>query len=97
MAERRKFTDYEKKTVYANGNGCCGICGKPIRFQDMTIDHKIPLSKGGTKDFSNLQPAHLSCNFLKNGMTMEELVEKISEIARYQRKKAIWGTINGTN
>lgn len=40
MVERRKFTDYQKKTVYANGNGRCGICGKPIRFQDMTIDHK---------------------------------------------------------
>ena len=56
MANRRTFSDFEKKTVYANGNGRCGICGKPIDFNDMTVDHKIPLSKGGTNEFSNLQP-----------------------------------------
>lgn len=48
MAERRKFTDYERKNIYARGNGRCAICGRPIDFNSMTVDHKIPLSKGGT-------------------------------------------------
>lgn len=86
MAERRKFTDYEKKTVYARGNGRCGICGKHIDYEVMTVDHKIPLSKGGTNDFSNLQPACGTCNLLKSALTMPELMEKIAEIKRYNRK-----------
>ena len=79
MAERRKFTDYEKKTVYARGNGRCGICGKPIDYEHMTVDHKIPLSKGGTNDFSNLQPACGTCNLLKSALTMPELMERLAK------------------
>lgn len=71
MANRRTFTDYEKKTIYANGNGRCGICGKPIKFEEMTVDHKIPLSRGGTNAFNNLQPACRTCNFIKNSLDMD--------------------------
>lgn len=89
MTERRKFSDYEKKTVYANGNGRCALCGKPIDFERMTIDHRIPLSRGGTNEFSNLQPTCGVCNLLKNSLTMPELMEKIAEIKRNNRKMKI--------
>ncbi len=89
MPNRRKFTDYEKKTVYARGNGRCAICGSPIDFESMTIDHKIPLSRGGTNDFANLQPTCSVCNLLKSALTMPELMEKITEIKRYNRKMKI--------
>lgn len=87
MDRRKKFTDYEKKTIYAKGNGRCAICGRPIDFNSMTVDHKIPLSKGGTNELSNLQPACPTCNFLKNGLTMDELEEKMRKIIAYQRKQ----------
>lgn len=32
---------------------------------DLTIDHKKPVSKGGTWDYENLQLAHRLCNSLK--------------------------------
>ena len=84
MPNRRKFTDYEKKTVYARGNGRCALCGRPIDFESMTIDHKIPLSRGGTNDFANLQPTCGVCNLLKNA-----LMGKIAEIKRNNRKMRI--------
>ena len=65
VASRRKFTEYERKTVYAKADGRCSICGRPIRFDAMTIDHKVPLSKGGTNEISNLQSACEVCNLLK--------------------------------
>lgn len=86
MANRKIFSDYEKKTIYANGNGRCGICGKPIDFDDMTVDHKIPLSKGGTNEFSNLQPACHCCNLIKNNLTMSELLKKMVEIIKNQKR-----------
>jgi 5-methylcytosine-specific restriction endonuclease McrA len=52
--------------------GPCGICGQPIfkRFKhphsfSASIDHKVPLARGGTNALSNLQLAHLGCNSRK--------------------------------
>lgn len=89
MAKKKLFTEYQKKTIYANGNGRCGICGRPMNFSEMTVDHITPISRGGTDNMSNLQPAHLWCNRIKNGLTMKELNDKISDILHYQRRKQI--------
>ena len=50
----------------------CQICGKPTDKDDITnghigrlyptLDHIIPLSKGGTHTWDNVQLAHMSCN-----------------------------------
>lgn len=86
MSERRKFTDYEKKTVYAKYNGCCAICGKPVKFADLTINHKVPLSKGGTNERSNLQLACRECNLMKSGLTTEEFQKKVRELFLFNVK-----------
>ena len=44
----------------------CPYCGKPITTQDdLTIDHIIPKSLGGTDNIRNLQPMHQKCNSRK--------------------------------
>ena len=53
------FTRAEWKTLcahYENKCLCCGVGGI------MSIDHVIPLSRGGTNDIGNLQPLCLTCN-----------------------------------
>lgn len=85
MAERRKFSDYEKKTVYARNDGKCAICGKPVKYSKMTIDHVTPLSQGGTNEFSNLQLSCHSCNRLKNNFTADEFYALMAKILRYRR------------
>ena len=52
----------------------CAICGKPVDFTlkyphplSPTVDHIIPVSKGGhPTDMSNLQLAHRCCNRAKS-------------------------------
>lgn len=52
----------------------CGICGKPVDFSlkyphpmSATVDHIIPVSKGGhPTDIDNLQLAHRCCNRAKS-------------------------------
>jgi hypothetical protein len=49
----------------------CVVCGKPSD----TVDHIIPLSKGGTNDPANLQPMCRRCNSKKSaklGDTVKE-------------------------
>ena len=56
----------------------CGICGKPVDFSlkyphplSPTVDHIIPVSKGGhPSDISNLQLAHRCCNREKSDKLM---------------------------
>ena len=50
----------------------CVVCKKTIdrrrRYPDWksaTIDHVVPLSKGGTHTLDNVAPAHLKCNLDK--------------------------------
>ena len=69
---RRQF-DLNKKRIYATQN-VCGICGKPVDMSlkyphpmSKTIDHIIPISKGGhPSDLDNLQLAHWTCNRRKS-------------------------------
>lgn len=80
MTNRRKFTLDEKRIVYAKCNGKCAICGQSVKFKKMTVDHKVPLSKGGTNAMENLQLACHSCNLLKSDLSMDELTEKMCRV-----------------
>lgn len=57
------YTDTEWSLLCALFRGICPACGKPCR---PTVDHIVPLSKGGTNDISNLQPLCKSCNCRKS-------------------------------
>lgn len=48
--------------VYASDGYCCVKCQSSSR---LSIDHIIPLAKGGTDDRSNLQTMCLTCNIRK--------------------------------
>lgn len=42
----------------------CMLCKKPFSGQIPSIHHKIPISKGGTNEKSNLMAVHKSCHKL---------------------------------
>lgn len=63
-------------------NGCCAITGIPlIPGSTATIDHILPVSKGGTNDIDNLRFVHYAVNLFKKDSTDNELVNKIVELA----------------
>ena len=59
----------------------CPYCDKKIPWQQLSIDHKIPKSRGGLCEPSNLVWSHLHCNVLKGGLLPEEfdLLRKFME------------------
>ena len=61
-------------------NWTCYICGKIIdkdirlpNKQAATIDHVVPLSKGGEHVLDNVRPAHANCNYKKADKLLEEM------------------------
>lgn len=53
------------RIVYKKSKGLCGICAQPVDEATFTIDHIVPMSKGGAHLIENLQAAHRSCNSRK--------------------------------
>ena len=58
-------------TLHARDHGICGICGDRVSDSPWpapdspSIDHVVPLSRGGVHTLENVQLAHLSCNLRK--------------------------------
>ena len=52
-----------QKVVYHGWR--CAYCTIPLTVDTITIDHRIPVSKGGTNWLSNLVPSCKMCNCLK--------------------------------
>lgn len=87
--KRRKYTVEERKIIYDKSNGHCQLCGRKIPFDSMTLDHVIPLSKGGKDTMENIQPTCSVCNRIKTDILPMEFMEKITEIFLYQTQKRI--------
>lgn len=57
------FTLAEWENLLAQYNWTCPCCGKE---EDLTVDHIIPISKGGSNNIENIQPLCGRCNRVKH-------------------------------
>lgn len=67
-----KYENLDPLEIFERDNWICGICGEKIDKQlnypdkmSATLDHIIPLSKGGTHTKDNVQASHGICNYRK--------------------------------
>lgn len=88
IVKRKSFTQTERTNIYDRNHGRCAICGRYVSFTDFTVDHIIPISKGGTNSMDNLQCACKTCNLIKQDILPDDLIDKLSEIIIYQTKKS---------
>lgn len=63
---------FKPRDVFERDGWLCGICGDPVNAElnwpdpkSASLDHVVPLSKGGAHSPENAQCAHLSCNVSK--------------------------------
>ena len=61
-----------RRDIYNKYTGHCAYCGKKIEFDDMTIDHIVPQSKGGKNTDDNIVPCCQLCNSQKANRSLEE-------------------------
>ena len=72
-----KFLNVE---VFERDDWLCGLCGEPVDKDlawpdpmSASLDHIIPLSRGGAHTLDNVQLAHLACNIRKNNQVTTSL------------------------
>ena len=73
--ELRKTRWWQQKTA----PGLCHYCRKSFSYKYLTMDHLVPLSRGGRSTKDNLVPCCKDCNTLKKSMLpleWEKFLEK---------------------
>lgn len=67
----------------------CQACNDPMHAGDLTIDHVVPRSRGGTDHPINLQLLHYECNVAKSDDPppgpVRDLIRPVMEAEPWQR------------
>ena len=67
-----------KRFLYGEQGGDCNGCKTHFQLRNLTVDHIIPRSKGGTDHVDNLQLLCGHCNSVNGDRGMEYLVAKLA-------------------
>ena len=62
---------FNRRNVYARDCNTCQYCGKRKSTSELSLDHIIPRSAGGTTCWENIVCACVRCNVRKGGRTPE--------------------------
>ena len=62
---RQSLPPKVRSMVYDRDRGICADCGEYLEYERFTVDHIIPVSKGGGDDLHNLQVMCRPCNSSK--------------------------------
>lgn len=67
-AEKHSNLNARQLTLFRRQKGICPICN--VRFVDsvLQVDHIVPLYKGGSDDYNNLQLLHTDCHVKKTAL-----------------------------
>jgi 5-methylcytosine-specific restriction endonuclease McrA len=81
--EKQKARDLRKTQWWKRkcSEGKCFYCGMSVMSKDLTMDHIIPIIRGGKSAKGNVVPACKACNSKKKHslpMEWEEYMKKIS-------------------
>lgn len=66
VVERVWFSKDVKEDILRKSDGVCAHCGCPVAIGDnFTVEHVVPISKGGTNDLVNIVALCQTCNTTK--------------------------------
>ena len=65
----RKPLRFSRRNVFARDGYRCMYCRKRFPLQQLSLDHVVPRSQGGTTDWENIVTSCVRCNVKKGGRT----------------------------
>ncbi len=82
--ERRRARELRQSQWWKRrcAKGVCHYCGRPTPPADLTMDHVVPLVRGGQSTRGNLVPACKDCNNRKRHLLPMEWADYLEGIRR---------------
>ncbi len=68
-----------RHTLYGKQEGNCAGCGIHFPFRNLTVDHIVPRSRGGTDHLDNLQLLCGACNSMKGTISQAAFHAKLTK------------------
>ena len=81
------YTPRERKMIYHKAEGRCQLCGCKITYDEMSLDHIVPLAMGGEDSLENLQATCEPCNSHKKALLPEAYFDKVNRTFVFQMNK----------
>ena len=84
--EKAKAQELRNSQWWKNlrATGKCHYCGRVFRPQDLTMDHIVPIARGGRSTHGNIVPACKECNAKKRYLLPSEWQEYLEHLAKPQ-------------
>ena len=82
--EREKARALRKQNWWKNriARGTCHYCGKSIPPKELTLDHVVPIARGGRTTKGNCVPACKDCNNQKKNLLPMEWDEYLQRLEK---------------
>ncbi len=81
---------FNRRNIFARDNNTCQYCGRRYSTSELSLDHVIPRSRGGSSTWDNIVCACMRCNVRKGGRTpLEAHVRLIRPPIKPRRNPAI--------
>ena len=68
----RRSSSFSRSHIFLRDNHCCQYCEKQLPAKLLTLDHVVPLTRGGPGTWENLVTSCRDCNQQKGSRTPEE-------------------------
>jgi CRISPR/Cas system Type II protein with McrA/HNH and RuvC-like nuclease domain len=75
----------------------CALSGRPLTPETASLDHIVPLSRGGKHDISNLWIVDHQVNNAKGTFTVEEFIALCHDVVTHQNASDITPSAIGTS
>lgn len=82
--ERNKARDLRRSRWWQQklAQGLCYYCGQKVKPSELTMDHIVPIARGGQSSKGNVVTTCKECNNRKKSMLPIEWEEYMEELAR---------------
>lgn len=99
---RVELTISEWREVFWRYGGACHLCGEQISRdldwphpRSRSVDHLVPVSRGGSNDVDNLRPSHLACNLNRGSRVLDGHIRAQPRITRVPTQTLFDSVKNG--